>query len=153
MSFDEAMAIVRQALPPQSVLCGMNIRQDVEWLHLEEHKDFNYMIDLATLFRVWNDKIKKPSFTYFGLDHVATHWLNVNRSGAGGHNAADDAMHSIQLFNTYCTVQYNPPLLFELQQRTLNAKVAPSFAKLNPTFEDCCMGNRKTCKCGAPFFS
>jgi RNA exonuclease 4 len=29
----------------------------------------------------------------------------------------------------------------------------PAFAKLHPEFEGCCMGNRATCKCGAPFFS
>ena len=30
---------------------------------------------------------------------------------------------------------------------------APSFAKRNPSFEGVCMGNRKTCTCGAAFFS
>ena len=29
----------------------------------------------------------------------------------------------------------------------------PSFAKLHPEYDGVCMGNRKTCKCGAPFFS
>lgn len=38
-------------------------------------------------------------------------------------------------------------------ERALAAKPKPSFAKLHPTFEGCCMGNRQTCVCGAPFFS
>ena len=42
--------------------------------------------------------------------------------------------------------------LEEAKQRLLDTPPEPSFAKLNPSFEGCCMGNRKTCTCGAPFF-
>ena len=38
-------------------------------------------------------------------------------------------------------------------ERALAQKPKPSFAKLNPEWEGCCMGNKQTCKCGAPFFS
>ena len=31
--------------------------------------------------------------------------------------------------------------------------LTPSFAVQNPTFDGVCQGNRKTCKCGQPFFS
>jgi hypothetical protein len=58
-----------------------------------------------------------------------------------------------QLFNLYCRIQQSPEELSKVQERLLNTPVAASFAKLNPTFEGCCMGNRKTCQCGAPFFS
>lgn len=34
----------------------------------------------------------------------------------------------------------------------LSTPPPPSFAKRYPIFEGCCMGNRKTCMCGAPFF-
>ncbi len=39
-----------------------------------------------------------------------------------------------------------------MQEALLAAKVEPSFAKRNPEFEGVCMGNRKNCVCGAPFF-
>ncbi len=37
------------------------------------------------------------------------------------------------------------------QEALLAAEPTESFAKRNPTFEGVCMGNRKTCRCGAPF--
>lgn len=150
---EEALAWVRRTLPPHAVLVGMNILKDVEWLGLEQGKDFQDMVDLSALFRVWN--AEKNSFTYFGLDHVSYTWLDVLRGGANGgaHDAMQDAFASMALFNTYCQVQHTPQLLYQLQMRTLHTPVAPSFAKQHPTWEDCCMGNRRTCKCGAPFFS
>lgn len=38
-----------------------------------------------------------------------------------------------------------------LQERLLATPPEPSFAKKFPSYEGCCMGNRKTCVCGAPF--
>lgn len=150
---EEALALVRRTLPSNAVLVGMNILKDVEWLGLEQGKDFHAMVDLSALFRVWN--AEKNSFTYFGLDHVSLTWLDVVRGTANGgtHDAMADAFASMALFNTYCHVQHTPQLLYQLQMRTLYTPIAPSFAKQHPTWEDCCMGNRRTCKCGAPFFS
>lgn len=53
--------MLREALPSNAILVGMNIRKDIEWLHLEEKKDFDACIDLADLFRVWNTQMS--SFT------------------------------------------------------------------------------------------
>ena len=39
-----------------------------------------------------------------------------------------------------------------VQQALLATQPEPSFARKNPSFEGVCMGNRKTCTCGAPFF-
>ena len=47
----------------------------------------------------------------------------------------------------------NPQALGEAQRQLLAAPKAPSFAVQNPTYEGVCQGNRKTCKCGQPFFS
>lgn len=47
--------------------------------------------------------------------------------------------------------QGQPTQLAAAQESLLNSKITPSFASQNPTFEGCCMGNRKTCKCGDPF--
>jgi len=63
-----ALEMVRQVLPPNAVLVGMNIRKDIEWLGLVEGRDYAACIDLADLFRVYN--LEKRSYTYFSLDHV-----------------------------------------------------------------------------------
>lgn len=159
----EALKGLKQALPKNAILVGMNIRKDIEWLKLEEGKDFHSCYDLAGLFRVWNKDVRKGarsgSWTYFGLDHCAATWLNVQRGvdsatgKAGGHDAVRDAYDSMWLFNVYRQVQHDPVQLQLNQYRTLTTPPKPSFAKQNPTFENCCMGNRKTCVCGAPFFS
>lgn len=39
-----------------------------------------------------------------------------------------------------------------VEQMLLATQPEPSFARKNPSFEGVCMGNRKTCTCGAPFF-
>ena len=46
-----------------------------------------------------------------------------------------------------------PETVRAMGERVLAQKPKPSFAKLHPEWEGCCMGNRQTCKCGAPFFS
>jgi len=150
MPIAQAMSILRQHLPKNSVLVGQNIKKDVEWLELQEGVDFGGMVDLSALFRVWNDKYS--SFTYFGLDHASTCCLGQANDGAA-HNAVTDAIKSMQLFNLYCRTQTSPDDLSKMHAKLLATPVAASFAKQNPTFEGCCMGNRKTCKCGAPFFS
>jgi RNA exonuclease 4 len=38
------------------------------------------------------------------------------------------------------------------QELLLNTQPEPSFARKNPSFDGVCMGNRKTCTCGGPFF-
>ena len=75
--------------------------------------------------------------------------MNLPRSV---HDAVVDAYHSMSLFNSYRTVQHDPVSLYQLQLKTLHTPIQPSFAKQNPTFEGCCMGNRKSCTCGAPFY-
>ena len=53
---DQALRTLRAVLPPNAVLVGMNIRKDIEWLGLVEGRDYEACIDLAALFRVWNDE-------------------------------------------------------------------------------------------------
>ena len=38
-----------------------------------------------------------------------------------------------------------------VQEAVLSVEPEPSFAKRFPVFDGVCMGNRKACKCGAPF--
>jgi RNA exonuclease 4 len=69
------------------------------------------------------------------------------------HSAAGDAQKSIRLFNYYQQLQATPGAWEAAQQALLAAPPSASFARRNPSYEGVCMGNRKTCTCGAPFFS
>ena len=59
----------------------------------------------------------------------------------------------MRLFNLYLSLQADPASMEAVRRKLLSQQPAPSFARLNPTFEGVCMGNRKTCQCGSPFFS
>ena len=56
-------------------------------------------------------------------------------------------------FNAYRAMQHDGAEVAALKQKLLAAPIAPSFAKRYASYEGVCMGNRKTCTCGAPFFS
>jgi hypothetical protein len=70
----QAIAYLRQCLPPQAILVGQNIAKDVEWLGLKEGRDFAQLMDLTGLFRIWNPKFN--SFSVFSQDHLARICLN-----------------------------------------------------------------------------
>jgi len=149
----EALAILRDALPPSAILVGQNINKDVEWLGLGEGTDYQMQIDLAALLRPWNATF--GSYSYFGQDHYAAAWLGAEsaRSEGDAHDALEDALTSMRLFQAYLAIQHDADAVAAHGARTLAMPIKPSFAKLHPTFENCCMGNKQTCICGAPFFS
>ena len=150
-SLEEALATLRSHLPPTAVLVGQNILKDVEWLGLTKGTDFAEMVDLAALLRAWNPRFN--SYTYLSQDHYAGVWLGNARTEADAHDAVADAVLSMRLFGAYTSVQHDAAAVAVMAEKALSTKPKPSFAKLNPTWEGCCMGNRSTCQCGAPFFS
>lgn len=150
LPLSEAVQQLKTCLPKTAVLVGQNILQDVQWLGLREGVDYQSCMDLAGLYRVWNTKYN--SWTVFGQDHVATVLLGWDLKNMS-HNAAFDAVKSIKLFNLYQQMQQDPAGWQRAQQALLDAPPTQSFAKLNPTYEGVCMGNRRSCTCGAPFFS
>mmetsp|Transcript_12324 Transcript_12324/g.39678 ORF Transcript_12324/g.39678 Transcript_12324/m.39678 type:complete len:350 (+) Transcript_12324:574-1623(+) len=149
----EALGVLRDHLPPQAVLVGQNINKDVEWLGLKEGTDFAMQIDLAALLRPWNTRF--GSYSYFGQDHYAHVWLGEEHTRAEGdaHDALQDATVSMRLFRAYVEVQHDADAVAAHGARALAVTPKPSFAKLHPTIDGCCMGNKQTCTCGAPFFS
>lgn len=50
-SLDEAVDIIKDLLPKNSVLVGQSIGHDVEWLGLVPGKDFGCMLDISQIFR------------------------------------------------------------------------------------------------------
>ena len=148
---ETALQTLKAHLPKAAVLVGMNILKDVEWLGLQEGVDFGSMVDLAALLRVWNAKF--GSFTFFSQDHYASVWLGHTRTEADSHDAVADAVLSMRLFRTYTQMQHDAAAVHAMGAKVLAQKPKPSFAKLHGEWEGCCMGNRQSCKCGAPFFS
>lgn len=74
--------------------------------------------------------------------------------GHNEHDAVSDAIKSICFYNHYAqNLQNNPQALQQAQGALAATQAEPSFARRHPTFEGVCMGNRKTCSCGAVFMS
>ena len=143
----DAVTQVRALLTPHSIVVGQNILKDMMWLGLQEGRDYGSLIDLAALFRVWNDRLQM--FTCFSQDHVAKVWLGVQDRQC--HDALQDAGIAMGLFNTYRRAQWDGPQLQHLQALTLHTQRTPSYSALNGSVDGCCLGNRKTCTCGAGF--
>ena len=127
---------------------GQNIAQDVTWLGLQEGRDFKQLMDLTGLYRIFNPKYK--TYSVFSQDHLAKILLSWEVSPT--HDAVGDAIKSVRLFNLYQQVHSQPQAWEKIQEKLLATEPEPSFAKKNPSFEGVCMGNRRTCTCGAPFF-
>lgn len=88
----------------------------------------------------------------FSQDHAAKALLGWEVESSQ-HNAVLDAVKSMRLFNYHQQLQTQPEEFKKAQQLLLSSAATPSFAKLHPQYEGVCMGNRKTCTCGAPFLS
>lgn len=138
-------------IPSDAVLVGQNVRQDVLWLEgLKEGTDFAALMDLQGLYRVWNARYK--SYSMWSQDQLCRVLLGQHVTDE--HDAVGDALKSIRLFHQFFHLQdAGPEAWGQACEALLAAPVEMSFARKNPTFEGVCMGNRKTCACGAPFFS
>ncbi|GBF98549.1 small RNA degrading nuclease [Raphidocelis subcapitata] len=146
----EQIELLKSWLPTDATLVGQNILMDVQWLGLREGVDFAACLDLAGLFRVWNPKYN--SWTMFSQDHCAKVLLGWDVDSTT-HDAALDAQKSVRLYNYWQAMQADASGWAAAQAALLQAPTSESFARRNPTYEGVCMGNRKTCSCGAPFFS
>lgn len=148
MPLTQALKYLREYLPKYAILVGQSIGKDVGWLGLKEGVDFESMVDLAGLYKFWNDQFH--SWSIFSLDHMARVVLGLDSRG-GPHNAVGDALKSIRLFNCYRVFSQNRAMMSRVKDALMNSPVQDSFAKRHPKFEGVCMGNRKRCTCGAPF--
>lgn len=148
---DTALANLREVLPPNAVVVGTNVGQDATWLKLKTPDHVASLLDIAALFRVWDQA--KRRYTYFGQDHVARVWLGHVLPPRDSHNAVDDAAISMMLLQEFLHVRRDPKRLAALRTATAQTPRAPSFAVRFPVFEGVCQGNRRLCKCGAPHFS
>jgi len=148
IELEKAKELLKANLPKNAILVGQNILQDVQWLDLKEGSDFGGMMDLSGIWRVYNEKYK--GYSYFSLQHEAKALLNFTQ--ATTHNAATDAIISMRLYNLYVSIKDDTEQMKQAHRLLLETPMDPSFAKQNPTHDGVCMGQKKTCKCGAPFF-
>lgn len=145
---DEALRILHSYMNNQIVVVGQSVHVDIAWLKLIEGVHFHSIIDLKGLFQSYNDKFK--SYTIFSLEHEI-HSLLPGFETSCMHNAVTDAQASILLFNYYLSYQQDPAKVLQMRRTLLTTPRKPSFAQLNPTYEGVCMGNKRTCQCGAGF--
>jgi len=135
-------------LGPEVILVGVNVRQDAAWLELEQGEHYASLLCLAELFSKSLEQGKRQR--YYGLDHLCQCWLGIPKRAS--HDAAQDAMLSMRLYKTYIDLITTDIDLFHgCTEATKRTAVKPSFAKLFPLWENCCMGNKRACMCGAPF--
>jgi hypothetical protein len=127
------MAHLRAHLSPNAILVGQSIQKDVQWLQLAQGVDYAFMIDLTTLFKVWNPQ--RGEHTIFSQDHCAKVWIGIE--DRKHHDAVADAAISMHLFNAYRNVQWNPNLLYRMQAATLAAPRIPGFSAVHPVVDNC----------------
>ena len=141
--------MVRAVLSPGHVVVGQGVLKDMNWLRLERGTDYGDLIDLAGIWRVWNDRFK--SWSVFSQDHLVRTLLGTSVDEA--HDAVGDCVKSSRAWLLYERVKNSPDELAAARAKLLAVPPEPSFAKRFPSFEGVCQGNRRTCSCGAPFFS
>lgn len=135
-------------LGPEVILVGVNVQQDAAWLELEQGEHYASLLCLAELFSKSFEQGKRQR--YYGLDHLCQCWLGIPKRAS--HDAAQDAMLSMSLYKTYIDLMLtNIEMFMDCALATITTAVKPSFAKLFPLWENCCMGNKRACVCGAPF--
>ena len=145
------MVLVCRSLPSRTaILVGQNVSKDIEWLGLREGEDFKGVVDLCGVWRTWNPKFS--TYSVFSQDHLVRRLLQGQLELNEKHCAEGDSVKSMKLFQLWRELHHAPEKLQREKDKLLEGTPEPSFAKRFPTFEGVCMGNRKTCTCGAPFF-
>eukprot|EP00746_Dinoflagellata_sp_MGD_P155691 gnl/MRDRNA2_/MRDRNA2_85509_c0_seq1.p1 gnl/MRDRNA2_/MRDRNA2_85509_c0~~gnl/MRDRNA2_/MRDRNA2_85509_c0_seq1.p1 ORF type:complete len:259 (+),score=2.48 gnl/MRDRNA2_/MRDRNA2_85509_c0_seq1:1-777(+) len=149
ISLDDAITGLKKLIPSSATLVGQNIRHDVQSLKLLPGKDFSGMMDLLGLYRIWNPKSRTCSV--WSQDRLATVLLGWTTDE--NYSAASDALKTMRLFQLFFQLQDDPREWNKAVHSLKTAPVFPSFEHLNPSYEGVCLGNRKICICGDPFFT
>ena len=68
-SLEDVVREVKALLGPDVVLVGQVIKNDIEWLGLQQGRDYASTIDLAEMFKAYNSRYGNTS--YFSLSHEA----------------------------------------------------------------------------------
>jgi hypothetical protein len=74
-------------------------------------------------------------YTSFSQDHCAKVWLGIEPRP--NHNAVEDAVISISLFNAYRSVQWDPQRMHQMRMAMLAAPRIPGFSSRYPVIDNC----------------
>ena len=68
-SYEEVVREVKALLGRDAVLVGQSVKSDIEWMKLEQGKDYSSTVELGDLFKTYNPRYGNHS--YFTLAHEA----------------------------------------------------------------------------------
>ena len=71
---EDAIRDVKAIIGPDVVLVGQGIKSDIKWLHLKEGVDYKSFIDLAIMFKTYNQRY--GNYSIFSLVHEANTLLS-----------------------------------------------------------------------------
>jgi len=142
---DEAMRIIREAIPPDCCLVGHNVARHIGRLGLKKGVHYRDSLDLKECWRVWNKNFS--DYTKFSLNHESSVLLNLRSSG----HVPNDAILQMRVLQLYMAERQNPEQLHTRRKKLMATPVERAIHKRYPMIEGVCLGLRKNCQCGSPF--
>lgn len=98
-----------------SIHQALHLDPPSQWLGLREGIDFGELIDLAGLYRIWNERYK--TYSVFSQDHLARVLLGQDLGAHIAHDAAGDALKSMKLYKLHREAKPKPDAWGEIEVR------------------------------------
>ena len=76
-SYEEVVREVKAVLGRDAVLVGQSVKSDIQWMQLEQGKDYASTVELGDLFKTYNSRYNNYSF--FTLAHEANLLLSEGK--------------------------------------------------------------------------
>ena len=76
-SYEEVVRKVKALLGRDAVLVGQSIKSDIEWMKLEQGKDYSSTVELSDIFEAYNPRY--GNYSRFSLAHEANVLLKEGR--------------------------------------------------------------------------
>jgi len=142
---DEAMRIIREAIPPDCCLVGHNVARHIGRLGLKKGVHYRDSLDLKECWRVWNKNFS--DYTKFSLNHESSVLLNLRSSG----HVPNDAILQMRVLQLYMHERHDPEQIHTRRKKLMATPVERAVHKRYPMIDGVCLGLRKNCQCGSPF--
>jgi len=157
-TFTEVRAKVIDILGgPDAVLVGQSIFGDVDWMKLEQGRDFGHTVDLLHCFKHYFRAATK--WCYYSLAQEAWALLGIEMHGENeAHNPQQDAQISMRLFKLFHKhgeegSPQEEDRLDKLRKRLKNLRMRKLFPPRPPKMiqiDGVCMVKNHQCICGQP---
>eukprot|EP00731_Ephydatia_muelleri_P014903 Em0008g623a len=124
-SYEEVVREVKALLGRDAVLVGQSVKSDIEWMQLEQGRDYSSTVELGDLFKTYNPRYGNHS--YFTLAHEANLLI---REGfiMDQHCPETDCEATLRLFEAYYG---QTRALEDAKKKLLARRPAASWAKNN----------------------